>query len=391
MPEAPGPEHRGSSRAWGGDAAPASAPASRGEQTGRRMCPRRTARLPGPAVRGKPRARWTGAVGSGAAGGGGGGSGPWRGPLASSSSRLPGSGRAVEAGGARGGGRERQTFPRRLAEAQPPAEGRGVQRRRRTGRRGAGPTDLPVGTGHEAPAAVTGAEGMPKTPPGFPPAAGLRGAGASCRVGAGSGSRLGCVARAGRPGRLEAGRHGVDAAPRAFRAEEESAARQDAPLGPGRQQGRSAGARSEPGSGGQTWLAPGSAAADRAGGRLYFRRRPGAEAAALQCHPRAREPPRRSRDRGSQAVFRGPDLPKAWSRLSLRLRAAGGAAWVSRMQRRVLAAGTWPGLGGGAPGRTQAIPALPFSTRGPWFREVEVPVVCFSSELAWGLLGKCCF
>lgn len=85
---------------------------------------------------------------------------------------------------------------------------------------------------------------------------------------------------------------------------------------------------------------------------------------------------------GAEPLFGGPGSG---------LRAAGGAAPASRMQRRGLAARSTARVRRQAPGRAEATtawhPALP--DLRALASEVEVPVVCFPiPEFAWGLLGK---
>lgn len=318
MPEALGPGAPGkfALAAWGGDAAPASAPASRGEQTGEEDAPSPTARLPGPA-RG---------VSPGALDRGRGvrscrrrreGKRPRRGPLASPRGCLAPGGRWRQAG--RRGRPGAQTFPRRLRRRNHPREGRGVQSSAAPpdgapGRRTHGPAGRNWGTRLPPRSSEPRAENAPPGPR-QPPGSEARRAGRFLQGGRGLRLETGGGGASGSLWRLEAGRHGADAAPRA----------------PGRGGKRRAAGRSARTRGGSRAGLPGPEASRGGwangwlwerrcgpGGRptLPGRRRPGAEAAALQCHPRAREPPRRSRDRGSQAVFRGPDSPKAWSRLS---------------------------------------------------------------------------
>lgn len=85
---------------------------------------------------------------------------------------------------------------------------------------------------------------------------------------------------------------------------------------------------------------------------------------------------------GAEPLFGGPGSE---------LRALGGAAGASRMQRRVLAAQTLARVRRQASGCAQATTAWPpalLDTRA-LASKVEVPVVCFPvPEFAWGLLGK---
>lgn len=250
MPEALGPGAPGkfALAAWGGDAAPASAPASRGEQTGEEDAPSPTARLPGPA-RG---------VSPGALDRGRGvrscrrrreGKRPRRGPLASPRGCLAPGGRWRQAG--RRGRPGAQTFPRRLRRRNHPREGRGVQSSAAPpdgapGRRTHGPAGRNWGTRLPPRSSEPRAE---NAPPGAPPAAGLRGA-AGWALPAGWAR---AQARDWGRGRERVALAARGRETRSRRCTARSGPRRKAPRGrtlrsdPGRQQGRSAGARSEPG------------------------------------------------------------------------------------------------------------------------------------------------
>lgn len=212
-----------------------------------------------------------------------------------------------------------------------------------------------------------------------PAALGLRGAcrrGAAGRVGAGSAAR-----GRGRGARASRGR----GTPSHRRTARSSRGRERCPAGRSVwTRGRSRGGRPGPEAsrGGSASGGAGHAAADRAGGRPCGAAgaRGGGGCGSAMPPPAPASPDNGPGTVGGQLLLGGP---------SSGLRAAGGAARVSRMQRRVLAAGTPARVWRRAPGRAQATPALPFSTRRPRFLRWKY-LLCVSLFWSWPgvVLGK---
>lgn len=274
--------------------------------------------------------------------------------------RVAGPGRGAGGPAGRCGRPGAQTFPRRLREQQP--RGRAGQPCR-TGHRGAAPTSPPLGSRRgdtrrrpwNRRGEVAHLEG-----PASPRA--LRRAGSPRCLPGGRGL---CGAARGR-GDLESPLH------RALLAKEEGAAQRGARLGPRAGAGRCA--RPEREAEGQP--------------------------ASGSCGPGGRPTPagRGSRGGGGCSSAVPPRFPPApvavrrlWERsLSLGVRgwgAAGGAAQVSRMQRRVLAARTPARVRRQALGRAQATTAwqhgtLPFWTLGPSLPSWEY-LLCGSQCRSW--------